>query len=194
MSKLNEKMTETQISAGKLAEEIIKMPQGAEKETKQLELNKLLAIEKNIGSQIVDIQKQKNNLLETAGKKIDAELNTSVKYEDAMIEGNRIFESFLGTQRTLMESAMFGLGASVSMMQKQVDLAQKNIALDQSKLNSYKETLQFLKEEEIERLATAGDSEDLQKAAADIAGRLGKNDQERERARTDTSFSFFFWD
>jgi len=53
--------------------------------------------------------------------------NLAKRNYDLVKSTGAAFESRLNTERQLMELTQFGLGASVEMMQKQVDLAQQNI-------------------------------------------------------------------
>ena len=67
---------------------------------------------------------KQNELATTRSQKL-------VQYADTQRNFNSIFEERLGIERELMEAAQFGMGASISMMQKQVDLAYSQIDAEQ---------------------------------------------------------------
>ncbi|MEY2701938.1 MAG: hypothetical protein RLY43_571, partial [Bacteroidota bacterium] len=83
--------------------------------------------QKEIYSAITSLQNESvqltNRTADMSKKKLDADM-AGVKQ---MEEQTSAYEARLNTERQLMESAQFGMGASVSMMQKQVDLAYENI-------------------------------------------------------------------
>ena len=65
-----------------------------------------------------------------------AEVSVKKNFDNlqAQLGINKVIEDRLGAERDLMESANFGMGASVKMMQKQVDLAYRNIQAIQERL------------------------------------------------------------
>jgi len=68
---------------------------------------------------------------EKSARTAEASTQAWTHRRDQMMKYNSDFESALNAQRKLMESAQFGLGASVAMMQKQVDLAYHQIQFAQ---------------------------------------------------------------
>ena len=100
-------------------------------EDKRLEMEtKILEVQqRSLG--IMSLQRQITDATTTAkGKSRDVTLAETAANMDTVTQQekyNSIFEQRLNTQRQLMESAQFGLGASVTMMQKQVDLAAERI-------------------------------------------------------------------
>jgi len=82
-----------------------------------------------IQSRMQDIANMASNIKVVEGDAIRTVVRGWNDKLDAMTKYNSIYEGYLSSQRSLMESAQFGLGASVSMMQKQVDLANEMIRL-----------------------------------------------------------------
>jgi hypothetical protein len=65
-----------------------------------------------------DLYKQQGSIAKTAFSAIESKMRQMEQFTSA-------YESKLDTERQLMEAAQFGMGASVDMMQKQVNLAYK---------------------------------------------------------------------
>jgi hypothetical protein len=94
------------------------------------EVNKLSSKQIPDAIRLENIKKSQANIQETINKKTQIESDiisksyeTELRYVKQMEEKTSVYEQRLNTERQLMESAQFGLGASVDMMQKQVDLA-----------------------------------------------------------------------
>ncbi|MFA5312395.1 MAG: hypothetical protein WC375_03625 [Methanomassiliicoccales archaeon] len=101
-----------------------------------------------------------------------------LKYLKVQQEINSIYQQNLEAQTRLMESAQFGLGASVAMLQKQVDLMKQQIGLEEeSKDNLYEKMFGANKiyqsdkqamVQDKEALLNAKNSTDLTRVAEDI--------------------------
>jgi len=91
-----------------------------------------------------------------------------------------MYEQRLDTQRRLMEAAQFGLGASVEMMQKQVDLSYHMVQTSKQADENYKSMLQTQKgvsKEAIQAVQSAKSHAD----AVQIAGRFYKKETQQYR-------------
>ena len=85
-------------------------------------------------------------------------------------------EARLDTERKLMEAAQFGLGASITMMQKQVDLAYKLKQTYDDTIEKQRKTLALkagAKKEDIEAIENAGTQADAEEYIAKKMGAQG---------------------
>jgi hypothetical protein len=123
-----------------------------ENELIEIEMNRNKAnktLEKSYAAQ-TDSIKSMGDMAKALGNEIQGNLKPQL----AM---NKLIESRLDTERSLMESANFGMGASVQMMQKQVDLSYDNIKANQERLKVLDEIV--AKEASSEKLAGAENKE-----------------------------------
>ena len=143
--------------------------------------------------QALEYERTRNSL-------IDARVEKDNAYSKRQEETNSIIESRLSTERQLMESAHFGMGASIDMMQKQVDLAYSKIKAENISAENHKKAIAekvkaagLSKEEEaaaIEGLVNAKDAASVQEIAnrvggknTQIAGELVKRSEEHQKSQ-----------
>ena len=139
----------------------------ADKERKaiQEEISNIMNYQKTVTQQSASIVQRQRDASMAEAKQVE---NVTSKYE-----------SRLDTQRKLYESAQFGLGASISMMQKQVDLAYKNLQTYEKTIAKRKEDVSFLSKyqrEELENASSAAEAQDL------ITKKFGLRDEEARKA------------
>jgi len=111
-----------------------------------------------IESRLVSISKTINDYKQKEADITRAQtayINKAIKQQEQMTSA---YEARLDTERKLMESAQFGMGASIEMMQKQVDLAYKMM---QTYADADKEYQKLLKDQKI---ATDYDIQRIQNA------------------------------
>jgi hypothetical protein len=111
-----------------------------------LSLNDADVDKKNIIAQITMAMKEQNGLTSKQAditKAIIADNDSQIRQQEKFTSA---YEARLDSERKLMESAQFGLGASVEMMQKQVDLAYQ---LQQTYADADKNYQKFLKDQKI---------------------------------------------
>ena len=111
--------------------------------------------------------------------------NKIVKTAQAEFETRRDQNSeiaaMLDAERAYVETAMVGFGASVEMLQKQVELKQKMVENNNAMIESLEKQLfqgKELSESDKERLLSARSKEEREKIAADIASQEGAPAQE----------------
>lgn len=118
-----------------------------------------------------DVSEKHANILRTKYSLVDADIRQQEKL-------TTLAESRLDAERRLMESAQFGLGASVDMMQKQVDLSYK---MRDGYIQQLKATREIAKsegkvnDEELKRIESADTILEAQKMANDLVKRTGGN-------------------
>jgi len=125
----------------------------------------ILLIQKGLLETSVTMQKQNAEYIMKNIDAANAQLNVQNKINDA-------YESRINAERELQESAMFGMGASVEMMQKQVDLAYQRIEDTQTAIDLNRKLAQEqygLTEEEVRGLENAKDKNEMQKMAVNLA-------------------------
>ena len=108
-------------------------------------------------------------------------VNASYKDVEQRMEFNSILGSTLSIQRQVMESGQFGLGASVAMMQKQVDLAYASIDAMKKGNEDAKKRLPTelnINAVYLDRIESARSDMDIQKAINEGAAEAGINHKE----------------
>jgi hypothetical protein len=115
----------------------------------------------------------KNQQIIMSGSKNIAESINKVIFErvDKQVNLNSLIEARLGTERSLMEAANFGMGASIKMMQKQVNLSYDNIKTIQKSLSLQGESLALKLTEE------------------NVTGDIGKNQKDALATIIKTTFN-----
>lgn len=133
---------------------------------------KALAMASNDASQQgVLIKKQQVGAVEAMTKQMNTELTISKGLND-------MYENRLNTERQLMESAQFGLGASVEMMQKQVNLIQRRMEANKEALSIAEQTINAdkkISDEQMSRLQNARSDIEIQNASLAISKATGKS-------------------
>lgn len=104
---------------------------------------------------------------------VKSQVNYALRNVKAMEEYTTASEARLNTERQLMEIAQFGMGASVSMMQKQVDLAYEMMSMYEKTNSELAETLglnQRIGKQNVERIKSAKTINEVQRMANDLSG------------------------
>jgi hypothetical protein len=143
----------------------LKAIQGVLQQVKNAELTDKQRVEinnalKNVMADMEQIQKKQANVIRSNTSSVEAQMRQQEKMTS-------LAESRLATERQLLESAQFGLGPSVEMMQRQVSLADKLQKGYAKTLQQEREMAQtmgkvtVLELQRIENAETAEEAEDL---------------------------------
>lgn len=100
-------------------------------------------------------------------------VSASARQEEDM---NSVYTERLATQRQLMESAQFGFGASVAMLQQQVDLEYELMKVQQDRIKRFRQTLvqqHGLTEEQVTQLEGARNYNEAQNMITKSFGKTG---------------------
>jgi len=124
-----------------------KKGRGTSDEKEQLEIkDKIANVEAEeaiITDKLSEAAKARNTIMTTGVKIVDetrAGINSQV---DAIAKYNGAYEERLGLEKDLMESAQFGMGASVEMMQQQVDMAYNLINAEKERQSASSQALEI---------------------------------------------------
>ena len=124
------------------------------------------------------LEKQKA-LIESTADQVQKQANVSMAEVKQQENITSKYEARLDTERKLMESAQFGLGASITMMQKQVDLAYKLKDTYDKTIDKRKKDVSFLSKEQREQIENASTQAEVE----EILNRMGiKGNKERAAA------------
>lgn len=134
----------------------------------------LLDAQRTVAEQLARIRQQEANIIDAMIAQMTTQLNTNNTIND-------IYENRLSIERQLTETSLMGLGASVDMMQKQVDLAQRRIESNKEALSQAEQVLNSDKQlttQQIERLQNAQSDIELRNAALEISEKTNKSQAE----------------
>ena len=134
----------------------------------------LLIAQRDIMEQQNKIQQQNAAVVDALVAKMSTQLNTNNQLND-------MYENRLSTERQLMEAGQFGLGASVEMMQKQVDLMQRRIETNKEGLAQAELSLGLDGKDakkQLEKLQNARSDYELRQASLEISQATGKSQGE----------------
>ena len=143
----------------------------------------------NVESQIASLQtigltvgKELNKISEAQVNVIKARRDASLKELEVDMHFNSVYENRINTQRELMESAQFGFGSSIKMMQEQVNQQYKQIEAIEKTKEKLEETNKIfgtsvISQEELNSLKTAQSEWDAKIIAQQIASTKNANDR-----------------
>ena len=102
----------------------MKLETADEDETVRIQerINELVSNREVAERQINDLKKNRMTLLQAENAIVDAIQSKVNENAESVVRQNSAYEERLNTEKQLMESAQFGMGASLQMMQKQVDM------------------------------------------------------------------------
>ena len=98
------------------------------------ELNANELMRRSLTTEVLKIAEQQKTVIDNQKTAADAVSKVIRGAVDEHLKMNSVLESRLDTERTLMENAQFGMGASIQMMQKQVNLSYDNIKAIQEQI------------------------------------------------------------
>jgi len=101
----------------------------------QKEIDALLTKQAATSKLLEDFSKNRLKIINAEAQKVDEVAKSWNAAADNARQLNSVYESRLDMERELMESAQFGMGASLSMMQQQVDMAHELINLEQKRID-----------------------------------------------------------